>query len=102
MYPAANTVIRNPMPQTTQSITALRGSNSAPAVAMNVSPAAPVAGPVGIQVNQSFATKNGKPSSTVLSIPKSSQNDMTAEMPTPIQIGQWDWPFRYRAPKKPA
>ena len=34
--------------------------------------------------------------------PNSSVSDMTAAMPTPSRIGQWDWPRSHLAPKNPA
>src|ERR1051325_8508343 len=120
MYPAAKIVINNPMPQTTQSITAVSGSKNAPASTLKA--------PALIQLYQFLFTASGKlrctpglPSTTPLaavpcrlvapvssscgqcpSIPISSTKLITALSPTPIQIGQCEFCFSQRAPANPA
>jgi hypothetical protein len=86
------------MPQTTHSITAVSGSNHAPAVA--VKSFGPL--PVLIHVNQSTARPYMCSSPATRPImPNSSVSDMTAEMPTAIQIGQCDFSFRCCHPRNP-
>src|SRR5436190_13237480 len=94
MYPAAKTVMRNPIPQTTQSMVAVSESKKYPHCATNE--------PASIQVKQMLRAVSSPPRCQICSICASRQNERSAEKPTPIQIGQCDRPFSHLAPKKPA
>src|SRR5258706_12642012 len=94
MYPAANTQIKNPIPQTTDSITAVSGSIQAPASALKR--------PALIQSNQCAPCPTmGLAPCASLIVASSSPIDRKAVAPTPIQIGQCECPLSHRGPKNP-
>src|SRR5438105_9021585 len=84
MYPFEKTVMRKPIPVTTQSMTAVKGSMNAPASAENL-PALIQSNHLTLMAREFCGEPCQKPA-----ISTSSQIDKTALAPTPIQIGQCD------------